>query len=327
MDAGTIAIFVGTAVALIAVALAVQGALSATRRRVQRRAAAVRARWRGGQAASPEAASVKRTEARGAFPGLDSLAKRVVPRLSLLNLRLARTGRDIAASTYLLVNGVLAAGAGGGALLLGLSPVAAALTGLAVGIAVPHMVVGRMARRRIERFTDIFPDALDLMVRGLRSGLPISETIATVGSDLADPVGDEFRLVADGVKLGRSLEDALWETATRLDTPEFKFFVIGLSIQRQTGGNLAETLANLSDIVRRRRQMRLKIKAMSSEARASAYILGSLPFLMLGILLIINFDYEMMLFTDPRGTSMVAAGLVCILMGIGVMYKMVKFEI
>ncbi|MDP6572423.1 MAG: type II secretion system F family protein [Rhodospirillales bacterium] len=321
------AIFVGTAIALIAVALAAHGAAGASRRRVKGRAAVVRARWRGGQAAAPEAASVKRTVARGTFPGLDSLARRVVPRLSLLNLRLARTGRDIAAGTYLVVSGGLAAAAGGAAFLLGLSPAAAALAGLAAGVAVPHMVVGRMARRRIDRFTDIFPDALDLIVRGLRSGLPISETIATVGRDLADPVGHEFRLVADGVTLGRSLEDALWETATRLDTPEFKFFVIGLSIQRQTGGNLAETLANLSDILRRRRQMRLKIKAMSSEARASAYILGSLPFLMLGILLLVNFDYEMMLFTDPRGTTMVAAGLVCILMGIAVMYKMVKFEI
>ena len=327
MDIGAIAIFAGTAVALVAVALAVQGALGAARRRVQRRAAVVRARWRGGDGARRQVASVKRTAIRGAFPGLDILVKRIVPRLSLLSLRLARTGRDIAPSTYLLVNGLLAAGAGAAAFALGLSPVAAALIGLAVGVAVPHAVVGRMAGRRVDRFTAIFPDGLDLMVRGLRSGLPISETIAVVGSDLADPVGQEFRLVADGVKLGRSLEEALWETATRLDTPEFKFFVIGLSIQRQTGGNLAETLANLSDILRRRRQMRLKVKAMSSEARASAYILGSLPFLMFGILLLVNFDYEMTLFTDPRGTSLVAAGVVSILSGIGVMYKMVKFEI
>ena len=327
MDGGAIAIFVGTAVALIAVALAVQGALSAARRRVQRRAVMVRARWRGGAGARPEVASVKRVVVRGAFPGLDSLVKRIVPRLSLLNLRLARTGRDIAASTYLLVNGVLAVGATAAAFALGLSPGPAALIGLAVGVAVPHVVVGRMAGRRIDRFTAIFPDGLDLIVRGLRSGLPISETIATVGRDMADPVGHEFRRVADGVKLGRSLEDALWETAARLETPEFKFFVIGLSIQRQTGGNLAETLANLSDILRRRRQMRLKIKAMSSEERASAYILGSLPFLMFAILLLVNFDYEMTLFTDPRGTSMVAAGVVSILSGIAVMYKMVKFEI
>ncbi len=112
-----------------------------------------------------------------------------------------------------------------------------------------------------------------------------------------------------------------------LDTPEFKFFVVSLSIQRETGGNLAETLANLSDILRRRRQMRLKIKAMSSEARASAMILGSLPFLMFGVIYLLNPDYESTLFVDPRGRMMLAAGLAMMALGIAVMRKMVRFEV
>ena len=141
------------------------------------------------------------------------------------------------------------------------------------------------------------------------------------------PVGAEFRLISDGIKFGKSMEDALWETARRLDTAEFKFFVISLSVQRETGGNLSEALGNLSDILRRRRQMKLKIKAMSSEAKASAMILGSLPFIMFGIIFALNPEYEMELFTDPRGQVMLGFGVGIMSVGIAIMSKMVKFEI
>jgi tight adherence protein B len=164
-------------------------------------------------------------------------------------------------------------------------------------------------------------------VRGLRSGLPVTESIRTIGTEVPDPIGVEFRTVTDGVGLGQSLEEALWDAAKRLDTPEFKFFVVSLSIQRETGGNLAETLSNLADILRRRRQMRLKIKAMSSEARASAYILASLPFIVFGAITIFNPGYSMQLFEDPRGHVLVAAGLTSLVVGVLVMAKMIRFEI
>jgi tight adherence protein B len=119
----------------------------------------------------------------------------------------------------------------------------------------------------------------------------------------------------------------LWDAVKRIDLPDFKFFVVSLSVQRETGGNLAETLENLSNILRQRRQMKLKIKAMSSEARASAMILGALPFLMFSIMLLINSEYVMTLFTDPRGLIMVGFGLACLALGVGIMWKMVRFEI
>ena len=189
------------------------------------------------------------------------------------------------------------------------------------------MVVGFLVNRRLNRFTSLFPEAIDLIVRGLKSGLPVSESIRTVGAEVPDPIGVEFRTVSDGVGLGQSLEEALWEASKRLDTPEFKFFVVSLSIQRETGGNLAETLGNLADILRRRRQMRLKIKAMSSEARASAYILGSLPFVVFAAILIINPGYAMQLFEDPRGHVMLGAGFASLFTGALVMAKMIRFEI
>jgi tight adherence protein B len=124
-----------------------------------------------------------------------------------------------------------------------------------------------------------------------------------------------------------SLTDALWTIAPNVDTPEFRFFIISLTIQQDTGGNLAETLENLGGIVRRRKQMKLKIKAFSSEAKASAYIIGSLPFVMFAILMMMNPGYASQLYTDPRGIIMIGAGLTSYAIGIGVMAKMVRFDI
>ena len=165
------------------------------------------------------------------------------------------------------------------------------------------------------------------MVRGLRSGLPVTECIKAVGREVPDPVGGEFRRITDEIKFGSKVNEAMWSAAHRLDMAEFKFFVVSLSVQQETGGNLAETLANLSEILRRRKQMRLKIKAMSSEAKASAMILGSLPFVMFCIIYLMNPGYESVLFTDPRGKIMLAVGLGAMGSGILVMSRMVRFEI
>ena len=149
----------------------------------------------------------------------------------------------------------------------------------------------------------------------------------SVGTEIGDPVGIEFRRVADSAALGVSLIDALWEAAKRIDTPEFRFFVVAITIQRETGGNLGETLENLAEILRKRLQMQLKVKALSSEARSSAMIIGALPFAMFGILMALNRDYAMKLITDPRGEMMLGAGLFLMFLGIVMMSKMVKFEV
>jgi tight adherence protein B len=184
-----------------------------------------------------------------------------------------------------------------------------------------------MIVRRINKFNTTFPDAIELMVRGLRSGLPISETLGIVASEIGGPVGIEFRMVSDKMKIGRTMEAALQDTADRLGTAEFQFFVITLAIQRETGGNLAETLSNLADVLRKRAQMKLKIRAMSSESKASAYIVGSLPFCVFILVWLINPTYMGGFFSDQR---LIVAGLGGLLwMGIGafIMAKMVNFEI
>jgi len=210
---------------------------------------------------------------------------------------------------------------------LGRSPTIAILCGLSSGLTIPHLLVKYLVARRLKAFTDEFPQAIDLIVRGLKSGLPVPASIKAVADEIKDPVGKEFSDISDRLKIGQTLEDAMKNAAERIPTPEFYFFVTSLAVQRETGGNLAETLENLSNVLRQRRQMKQKIKAMASEAKASAMILGSLPFLMFGIMMLINPGYVGMLFTDPRGVLMVGFGFACIAVGTLVMAKMVRFEI
>jgi tight adherence protein B len=258
---------------------------------------------------------------------MDGVASRFLPNPALLRKRLEQTGRSWGLGHYMLGS----VGIGGiFALLLmvnGLPVILCAALGIFAGVAIPHMAVGHLIKRRVFQFTARFPDAIDLMVRGLRSGLPISETIGVVGQEIPGPIAVEFQSVSDKMKIGRTMEAALQETADRLGTPEFQFFVITLAIQRETGGNLAETLANLSDVLRKRAQMRLKIRAMSSESKASAYIVGALPFIVFGLIFMINPEYMGQFFTDQRLIVAGLGGMVWMSIGAFIMAKMINFEI
>jgi len=258
---------------------------------------------------------------------LDEAFHRLLPNPELLRRRLEATGKSWTLGRYAMF---CAAFSSVGFLILTFKGVPFLLSlflGILIGVGLPHMLVGRMIKKRIKNFVTRFPDAIELLVRGLRSGLPISETIGVVGSEVPDPVGSEFRGVADRMRIGRTMEQALQETADRLNTPEFQFFVITLAIQRETGGNLAETLGNLSDVLRKRMQMKLKINAMSSESKASAYIIGSLPFIVFGIIYYMNKEYMGAFFTDHRLIMAAAGGGVWMGIGVFIMAKMINFEI
>jgi len=259
---------------------------------------------------------------------LDVLVKRFMPKPDQLRLRLQRTGKNISVGKYGLTMFLLGSVTGLACwFFFGFKPIMAGLIGLGTGLWIPHMAIGYMISRRENQFTTRFPEGLDIIVRGLRAGLPISESIVNARSEVPEPVRTVYGQIADGINLGQNLEESIEDAAKLLDTPELKFFAVSLSVQRETGGNLAETLANLAEILRRRRQMKLKVKAMSSEARASAYILGSLPFIMFGLIFFVNTSYAMELFTDPRGMMMVGVGAFMMIIGIGIMIKMVNFEI
>lgn len=258
---------------------------------------------------------------------MDLAFSRILPNRAQLAKRLAMTGKDWTVGKYGLASAGLLVATFLLILLKGM-PVLLALTiALLVGAGVPHLVVGKFIQRRVGKFVAKFPDAIELLVRGLRSGLPISETLGVVGQEVTGPVGEEFRTVADKMKIGRTMDAALQDTADRLGTPEFQFFVITIAIQRETGGNLAETLANLADVLRKRGQMKLKIKAMSSESKASAYIIGSLPFIVFGMIWMINDGYMQTFFTDQRLIVAGLGGMVWMSLGAFIMAKMINFEI
>ncbi|TDI63015.1 MAG: type II secretion system F family protein [Alphaproteobacteria bacterium] len=259
---------------------------------------------------------------------IEQMFRQVLPNIEIIKLRLARTGRKLTIVHYGLM--ILTFGLLSGMVFLvlfGVNIIISILMGVIVGAFLPHLIINGMIKKRILSFISLFPDALDLIVRGLRSGLPITESMNSVASEVDDPVGGEFRRVMDQIRLGKNLDEALEETAQRIDSPEFKFFVISLAIQRETGGNLAETLSKLSDLLRRRQQMKLKIKAMASEGKASAYIVGALPFVMFFMLLLINYNYTSVLFTDQRATYIALGGLVWMSIGGFIMKQMINFEI
>ncbi|WP_138379282.1 type II secretion system F family protein [Luteithermobacter gelatinilyticus] len=316
-----IGIFFGVFLVLASIALAV-GLLGNQKKVLSARLSKVKARHlKGAGGPQPEKKSLFIKQEKSFFD-------QFVPRPQELRRRLKKTGYNIdftkylGASFILMVVFALIAHFPGG-----LSLVPSLMLGLLGGLALPHMVVSALIKKRLEKFTTQFPEAIDLIVRGLKAGLPVTESIGAVSREMQDPIAVEFRRIIDDVRLGKTLDEALWKAAERLDTPEFKFFVISLAVQQETGGNLTETLGNLSGILRSRSQLKLKVKAMSSEGKASAYIIGSLPFIMCGVLLMLNYDYMSILFTDPRGQVAALGGLVWMGIGLFIISKLINFEV
>ena len=250
-----------------------------------------------------------------------------ISRVDKLRLRLAQTGKKWTLKQYLSASGGLAFTIMALLWLKGAPMYLALSFGLLVGAGLPHMVIGYLVKKRVKDFTASFPDAIELLVRGLKSGLPVGETLNVVAKEIPGPVGIEFKMVTEKIRIGKQMEDALQDTADRLGTAEFQFFVITLAIQRETGGNLAETLANLADVLRKRSQMKLKIRAMSSESKASAYIVGSLPFFVFGMVWTVNPEYLAGFFYEPRLIVAGLIGAVWMAIGVFIMAKMVSFEI
>lgn len=259
----------------------------------------------------------------------------LIPNPENLAKRLRMTGKKWTLNQYMIACAIITLLVAGLGLFRGWAPLTALFVGTAAGLGLPHKYVSMLIARRIKKFTINFPDALELMVRGLRSGLPIAETLTVVSTEVPGPVGEEFRLVTERIKIGKTMDQALAETAERLGTPEFQFFCITLNIQRETGGNLAETLANLATVLRQRAQMKLKIAAMSSESKASAWIIGSLPFIVFGLISWINFKYMSSFFTpDPAGLFGLSlmqlvglGGMGWMAIGVFIMAQMINFEI
>ena len=208
----------------------------------------------------------------------------------------------------------------------GLSWTVALAGGFAGGLGLPRWLLGYRTIKRQKVFLLEFANALDVIVRGVKAGLPLTECLNIVARESPDPVGAEFRMVVEGSRVGVTLEEGLLRMYERVPVPEVNFFVIVLSIQQKSGGNLSEALGNLSNVLRDRKLMRGKIQAMSSEAKASAGIIGSLPPGVMALIYVSTPDYISSLFSTQMGNIMIIGGAVWMALGILVMKKMINFK-
>ncbi|WP_122466010.1 type II secretion system F family protein [Brevundimonas lutea] len=243
-----------------------------------------------------------------------------------LAARIRQAGLSISVATFWissLVAGVVALGL---SLLLGAPIIVAIGITLVVGFGLPRWVLGFLGKRRKKKFSLEFANAVDVLVRGIKSGLPVHECFKIIAKESPAPLGPEFQKLVDGLGVGLTLADALDKMYERMPTPELKFFAIVIAIQQKTGGNLAEALSNLSTVLRARRMMAEKIKALSSEATASAGIIGSLPPAVMILVTLTTPAYMMLMFTDIRGQFMLLVSGLLMALGIFVMKRMISFK-
>jgi len=210
--------------------------------------------------------------------------------------------------------------------ILGYAWYTAILAGFAVGFGFPRWFLGFTINRRKKSFTKEFANAIDVIVRGVKSGLPLNECLKIISNETPEPVGPEFRQIVEGQKVGIPLEDSLKRMYERMPIPEVNFFQIVLTIQQKTGGNLAETLTNLSNVLRDRKRLHGKIRALSSEAKASAMIIGALPVIVMLLVYLTTPSYIELLFTERLGNIMLVACGFWMSIGILVMKKMINFK-
>jgi len=197
---------------------------------------------------------------------------------------------------------------------------------LVFGVGLPRWIVGTLAKRRTKKFTADFADAIDIIVRGVKSGLPVHDCLKVIGKEMSAPLGPEFQRLVENIGMGLTLEQALEKMYARMPTPELRFLAIVISIQAKTGGNLGEALGNLSNVLRSRKLMAEKIKALSSEATASAAIIGCLPPGVMAMVTATTPSYMMLMFTDIRGQIMLLGAGLWMGIGIFVMRRMINFK-
>jgi tight adherence protein B len=202
-------------------------------------------------------------------------------------------------------------------------PMSAIMAGGAAAMGAPVLLL-RIGQRRYQRqFLELFPDALDLIVRAVKAGLPAPEAIDLVTREIRPPVATELKRLVDELRIGTDMEEALQHAADRVRLPDFRFFAVGLLVQRQTGGGIADTLSNLSTIIRQRKALRQKTRALAAEAQASAAVVATAPFAAGAGLFLINRDLVSVLFTDPRGRFMLGLAIIGLALGIATMKAMI----
>lgn len=258
--------------------------------------------------------------------GLVGILTKPLPDMKTLDAKLKRAQISVPSKVFLLRGLFVSLAIGALFALMGKSFWFGLAFGLIPGVLLPLKYVSMKINGQMKRFLRVFPDGIDLIVRGLRSGLPVAESMRMVGKEVPEPVGGVFRNITDTMELGVSMDKALQDVAMELQNTEFNFFATSIIIQRETGGNLGEILSNLSDVIRKRNTMQMKIKAMTSEARASAWIVGSLPVIVSAAVNVISPGYQDILFNDPSGLKWLFIAIGMLSFGVWIMGRMAKFE-
>ena len=243
-----------------------------------------------------------------------------------LKSRIEQAGMSFSVKTFWIASAVMAVAGFAGAMLTGQSLLVSAGLSVAAGLGLPRWYLGMRRSGRQKKFTGEFANALDIIVRGIKSGLPLNECIKVIAREAPDPVGSEFARLVEAQAVGVSLEDGIKKMVERMPLPELNFFATVLTIQAKTGGNLAEALGNLSAVLRARKMMREKISALSSEAKASAMIIGALPPGVLAIVYFTTPSYMSAMFTEPKGQLMLLGGGIWMGLGILMMRGMINFK-
>jgi tight adherence protein B len=244
-----------------------------------------------------------------------------------LKSRLIQAGLSLSVSNFYIISIVF------GLVIMGIAFLAGAPLAVVLGLpfaaafGLPRWIVGFLVKRRQAKFLDELPNAMDVIIRSIKSGLPLNDAIRLVAAEAREPVKTEFRRVVDAQQVGLSISDACSRMTANMPLQEVNFFAIVISIQAQAGGNLSEALGNLSRVLRERKKMKAKVQALSMEAKASAAIIGCLPFVVATLVSLTSPHYMMILFTDPRGHLIMACAGVWMSIGIFVMRNMIQFDI
>jgi tight adherence protein B len=287
----------------------------------KRRQAIARPTRRASDAVADRAAKKKQIA-----ESLADLDKKAKSRRVDLQTRIEQAGWSMRKETFLLIFAGLALVVGALVYFKSDNAIIAGLLAITVGFGLPNLLLARMRTRRIKKFIDVLPEALDIIVRGVRAGLPVNDTLRIIANEAQEPVKSEFRRVVEQQALGISVPEALQKMARRVPATETNFFAIVIEIQSKAGGNLSEAVSNLSKTVRDRKRMRAKIGAMSMEALASAAIIGAVPFLVSGALYVSAPNYMSLLFSTSHGRIVTIIGLCWMAIGGGMMKKMISFD-
>ncbi len=243
-----------------------------------------------------------------------------------LSRRLTQAGLDWSTQKFMIVSGILAVICFAMAMLFGGGLLGAVGLAFAAGFGLPRWVLSFLKKRREKAFLRALPDAVDVIVRGIKAGLPLFESIKVVAADAPEPLKGEFLAIIETQAIGMPLGEACARLFDRMPVPEANFFGIVIAIQQKSGGNLSEALGNLSKVLRDRKKMAEKIQAMSMEAKASAGIIGSLPPIVMLLVYLSTPDYIALLWTHPTGQLMLVGCVIWMSIGIFVMKKMINFD-